>query len=198
MALFTEANVRQRGRVEVAKRGHIKKADQIILDSVLAHTGVKTYDIFLSHSVRDAELILGMKGTFEDLGYSVYVDWIEDPSLDRSNVSAATAQKLRSRMQSSRSLFYVTTSNATTSRWMPWECGYFDGSKEKVAIAPIQAASTDNKFSGQEYLGLYPYVVQQQNTQNKDMLWIRTSSSRYVSYDHWLATPSAKIEWKEG
>ena len=49
------------------------------------------FDVFLSHSVRDAALSLGLKKVLEADGLSVYVDWIEDADLDRTNVSAATA-----------------------------------------------------------------------------------------------------------
>lgn len=198
MALFTEANVRQRAQAEVRKSGMVKKASQIVLEAYASYTPSKIYDIFLSHSIRDAELILGMKGIFEDLGYTVYVDWIEDPQMDRSKVTAETADKLRQRMNSSKSLFFVTTSNAESSRWMPWECGFFDGKKEKVAIVPIQATSTNNSYSGQEYLGLYPYIVKQPNTNKKETLWVRKSSSRYISYDAWVSTPNSDISWKEG
>jgi hypothetical protein len=45
----------------------------------------------------------------EDLGYSVYLDWRDDPTLDRKRVSPATAAKLRERMSASKSLFYSTT-----------------------------------------------------------------------------------------
>ncbi|UTH74219.1 toll/interleukin-1 receptor domain-containing protein [Chromobacterium sp. IIBBL 290-4] len=198
MALFTEASVRQRAQAEVRKSGTVKKASQIVLEACASYTPSKTYDIFLSHSIRDAELILGMKGILEDLGYTVYVDWIEDPQMDRSTVTAKTADKLRQRMNSSKSLFFVTTSNAESSRWMPWECGFFDGKKEKVAIVPIQATSTSNSYSGQEYLGLYPYVVKQPDENRKETLWVRKSSSRYISYDEWVSTPNSHISWREG
>ena len=198
MALFIESTIRQRAQAEVRKTGFVKKAEQLIVEASAAYTTAKTYDIFLSHSVRDAELILGMKGTLEDLGYSIYVDWIEDPQLDRSKVTPATAGKLRQRMNSSKSLFYVTTANSDASKWMPWECGYFDGKKEKAAIVPVQKSSTDNTFAGQEYLGLYPYVVKQANTKNREMLWVRKSSSRYTDYDTWVITPNSQVAWKEG
>lgn len=198
MALFIESAVRQRAQAEVRKSGFVKKAEQLIVEESSAYSATRTYDIFLSHSVKDAELILGMKGTFEDLGYSVYVDWIDDPQLDRTRVTSATADKLRQRMNSSKSLFYVTTANSDSSKWMPWECGYFDGRKEKAAIAPILKTSTDNSFSGQEYLGLYPYVVKQPNREGAETLWIRKSSSRYIDYKTWVSSPNSQIEWKEG
>lgn len=198
MALFTESSVRQRAQAEVRKSGVVKNANQLVLEAYASYTPSKIYDIFLSHSIRDAELILGMKAIFEDLGYSVYVDWIEDPQMDRSKVTAATADQLRQRMGSSKSLFFVTTSNAESSRWMPWECGFFDGKKEKVAIVPIQAKSTNNNsYSGQEYLGLYPYIVKQQSTSKKEMLWVMKNSTTYVSYDTWVSTPNSNISWNE-
>jgi len=193
-----------------SKKNSGKMATQLIVEASATYTAAKTYDIFLSHSVRDAELILGMKGTLEDLRYSVYVDWIEDTQLDRSKVTPATADKLRQRMNSSKSLFYITTANSDASRWMPWECGYFDGKKEKVAIVPIQKTSTDNTFVGQEYLDLYPYVVKnnrghvpfhtwvENSSSKKEELWVRKSHNCYVLYDNWVKTPNFQVEWTEG
>ena len=198
MALFVESNVRARAQNEIRKSGFTKKANQIIVEASASYQPSKTFDIFLSHSIRDAELILGMKGIFEDLGYTVYVDWIEDPNLDRSKVTAETAEKLRQRMNSSKSLFFVTTTNAESSKWMPWECGYFDGKKQKVAIVPITTKATNNQYSGQEYLGLYPYIVQQANTANKELLWVRKSSTEYVSYDGWVKVQNSEIVWNKG
>ena len=64
-----------------------------------ASTSIDTvFDVFLSHSYEDAEVIAGVKGLIEDQGLSVYVDWIEDFEADRSHVTAATAKMLRRRM----------------------------------------------------------------------------------------------------
>ena len=117
-----------------------------------------TFDIFLSHSSLDAEVILGVKELLEGEGLTVYVDWIEDAQLDRSRVTAQTAELLRTRMRHSRSLIFATSETSSRSKWMPWELGYFDGFRPGfVAILPlVSSASAD--FSGQEYLGLYPYL----------------------------------------
>ena len=48
MALFTEANVRQRAQAEVRKPGMIKKASQIVLEAYASYSPSKVYDIFLS------------------------------------------------------------------------------------------------------------------------------------------------------
>jgi hypothetical protein len=201
MALFTENEVRARARQSVATDKLIKgayasrSAGEILREATESFSEAKAYDIFLSHSIKDEELILGIKAILEDLKYTVYVDWIEDPQLDRSKVTPATASKLRGRMNSSKSLLYVTTENAENSKWMPWECGYFDGLKEKVAIVPVKASAVGS-YAGQEYLGLYPYCVKERSTQGNDMLWIHKDAKTYTSYDYWVKTKNANIEWK--
>lgn len=116
-------------------------------------------DIFLSHSAIDARVILGLHTLLSSQGVRVYVDWIDDPHLDRSAVSPATAARLRDKMSESRSLIYATSRAATTSKWMPWELGYFDGirNSNRISIMPIEN-STSNAFAGQEYLGLYKTI----------------------------------------
>lgn len=197
MALFKEQTVLNRAAKEMQRPENLYKSESRVLnEAVESYSKGKSYDIFLSHSVKDSKLVLGMKGIFEDLGYSVYVDWVDDPQLDRSQVNKDTAAILRERMKSSKSLFFVTTKNTDSSKWMPWECGYFDGFKEKVAIVPIEKQSYSNEYKGQEYLGLYPYCVQSNNTNGKSMLWIHKNKSSYISYDTWVVLPNDKITWK--
>lgn len=70
---------------------------------------------------------------------------------------------------------------------MPWELGYFDGIKRRVAILPIANVPTyHNSYIGQEYLGLYPYVTTDLDTNNVQRLWIQESPSKYISLDGWL------------
>ena len=197
MALFVESDVRARAQKDVQK-SFSKTASQIIIESASKFKSFKSYDVFLSHSVKDSELILGIKGLIEDLGYNVYVDWIDDPELDRNNVSSKTAKKLRDRMNSSKSLFFVTTDNTDSSKWMPLECGYFDGIKEKVAIVPVKKTSYNNEYAGQEYLGLYPYIVKEKSTQGNETLWVHLNRDKYTSYNNWVKTPNDEITWKEG
>jgi hypothetical protein len=135
-----------------------KSAGQTLTEAARRFSAEKQYDIFLSHSFDDAELILGVKKLIEELGLTVYVDWVEDSSLDRSNVTAKTAAILRARMRTCSSLVYAHSTNSTSSVWMPWELGYFDGFKpSQVWIFPLVSTS-DNEFTNQEYLGLYPTV----------------------------------------
>ena len=64
----------------------------------------KEYDIFLSHSFQDAETIYLLYAYLKSLGWSVYVDWIEDSQLDRQNVTKATAELLRIQRNRSKTL----------------------------------------------------------------------------------------------
>jgi hypothetical protein len=115
-----------------------------------------TFDIFMSHSYEDAEVIAGIKRLIEREGLSVYIDWIEDAQADRSQVTASTADLLRRRMKQCRFLLYASSNTSPDSKWMPWELGYFDGIKpNQVGVLPI-VQSEDERFIGQEYLGLYP------------------------------------------
>jgi len=135
---------------------------RILKESVTAATAADSFDVFLSHSIADAEIVLGIKQLLEESGLKVYVDWVEDAQLDRRAVTKESAAVLRQRMRQSKSLIYLSSENSSSSKWMPWELGYFDGFKpDGVAIMPVLDSPTD-AFRGQEYLGLYPIV--QKNT----------------------------------
>lgn len=148
------------------------------------------FDIFLSHSYSDRKIIPSLKRELESLGYSVYVDWINDKLLSRENVTSKTAEILQKRMKQSKSLFYATSENTQNSKWMPWELGYFDGLKNKrVAILPLKTTTNGfgDDFKGQEYLGLYYWVdISTLKNSTKKALFINESSNKYANYDKWL------------
>lgn len=196
MALFTEQQILNRVRAQsVSGLGNVTesvKANVLLSEARTSQNSnqgaLKTYDIFLSHSTNDAPKVIGLKLLLEDLSFSVYVDWIEDPQMNRSNVSKATAALLKARMQSCKSLFYAFSENSSGSKWMPWELGYFDGIKQRAAVLPIATGSQNiTEFRGTEYLGLYHYITVENDTTGKRRLWVRESSSKYVVYDSWLA-----------
>lgn len=116
------------------------------------------FDIFLSHCVKDARAIEGVRQILRQAGLTVYVDWIEDPELNRASVTTATAAKLRDRMDHSHAMIFATSNASPDSKWMPWELGYFDGRRpHRVAVLPL-LESSGQAFRGQEYIGLYPKV----------------------------------------
>jgi hypothetical protein len=98
-------------------------------------------------------------------------------------------------MGNSRSLIYVTSRAARTSRWMPWELGYFDGLKgsEQVSIMRLESVS-HNKFVGEEYLGLYkqiervrdgvelvPYAVRPSGKEGEPLTSFTHAAARFVN-----------------
>lgn len=145
------------------------------------------FDIFLSHSYRDKEYVKGLYFDLEDKGYSVYVDWIIDPHLSRTNVTKQTAELIRQRMKQSKTLVYATSENASTSKWMPWELGFADGDKGNCSILPIMNSSHAS-FKGQEFLSIYPYITLNRikgSLSNEEFLWVRESESKYVQMKRW-------------
>lgn len=110
MALFKKSEVLARAERGVTFQ---KSASVLLGEHVEAQASVSQHDVFLSHAYDDRKLVLGAALMIEDLGYSVYIDWRDDPSLDRKRVSRATAEKLRARMRSSKCLFYSTTAHAS-------------------------------------------------------------------------------------
>lgn len=185
MALFKESSLRSRAQLG---RPAFESADSMLTKlSAVASSGPQEFDIFLSHSVLDKEVILGILLSLEDMGYKVYVDWVNDKQLSRDSVSKATAELLRQRMRSSKSLFFATSSNSSNSKWMPWELGFMDGHNKKAAILPISQLDTV-EFSGQEYLGVYPYIDSSpaMGPDARNRLWVRHSRTKYVIFEQWL------------
>ena len=182
MALFNESFLRERYKKE--QRTKYFSATEAINESVRQLNSGKQFDIFLSHCSNDFEIVFGLKYTLEDLNYSVYVDW-DDAKLKPQNITPQTAEILKSRMAQCKCLIYAFSESATHSKWMPWELGYFDGLKGKVAVLPI-SLNTKYVYAGSEYVGLY-YHVQFAKTakSNEDAIWIYDGDN-YVRFDAWL------------
>lgn len=184
MALLRESTV-YRAAARAKSRRRSASAERILKEQ--ASPEERRYDIFLSHALRDAELVVGAKQVLEELGHSVYVDWIEDRQLDRARVNAETAQILRARMTCCGSLLYLHTPNAPHSKWMPWELGFFDGHNGSVAILPVVPDNASDTFRGQEYLGLYPYVdITQAPAGASKSAWVNRPGGGYARFESWM------------
>jgi len=86
---------------------------------------------------------------------------------------------------SSRCLLYAITDNSADSQWMTWELGFKDGHSQRVAVVPLAKVAT-NDYKGQEYLGVYPYISDQNDTNHNPRLWVRYSPTNYIVFDDWL------------
>ncbi|AJG12529.1 MULTISPECIES: toll/interleukin-1 receptor domain-containing protein [Pseudomonas] len=157
MAFFTKEQARAAAKRTKVTLGSVTGTQSYSSEQ---YDPTQRFDIFLSHSIADKDLVLGVKELLEEKHYTVYVDWVNDEELDRTQVNKETADLLRNRMQHCSSLVYIATDNAENSKWMPWELGYFDGQKAGgVAIMPL-VESERSGYNGQEYLGLYPLVIE--------------------------------------
>lgn len=157
----------------------------------------KIYDIFLSHSYKDRVAVAGMvKYLKKQYGYEIYVDWIEDSTLDRSCVTKETANVIKTRMKNCKCLFYVTSENAPSSKWMPWELGLMDGLKERVAICPLTREVYEaDDYRGQEYLGIYPYISETKTDKGQIALWVNDDKKHFVIFEEWLKGCKPYLRW---
>jgi hypothetical protein len=189
MALLTEDRVRARARRESQL---LRKSATARLDEAVSVSPFDHFDVFLSHSIKDAELVDGARLELEDKGLRVYVDWIVDKNMPHSAVTVENAEVLRRRMKQCDSLLYLHTENSAASKWVPSELGYFDALKGRVAILPVTQRARDT-FEGQEYLGLYPYVDFVPAKNQQEQIYANRSFDTYAHFQSWVAR-NADIE----
>lgn len=179
--ILTERRLRQAASEVKSELQH-----SLFSKRMLAYDSAIHYDLFISHSFKDKELVIGLYRLFSNANYNVYIDWIEDSTLDRTNVTPSTASIIKNRIMNSTGTSYIATSNSTSSKWCPWELGVADGVKGKVCILPVM----DDSFKGQEYLGLYPYI-EYEKVKGKDeyQFWVydQTDNRKYVILKDWLS-----------
>lgn len=191
MALVTFNEIEGRAVDRYSRSLVTKSAGSILQEATSDKAFSYEFDVFLSHSYSDAKInmnrLLGLKALLEDFNLSVYVDWIIDANLDRETVSTDTAETLRIRMDHSKCLLFATSETSQMSKWMPWELGYMDAKKDKVAILPLVENAGRLTYKGQEYLGLYPYVDKAKaNGTESVFLWVCNGEDSYVRLDLWL------------
>jgi len=156
------------------------------------------YNIFLSPGFLDAQILLGLAKELEDQGLSIYIDWIEDQLLDRSQVTTTTAEVIRNRMRGCDSLIYVWSENVGNSKWIQWQLGYFEAYNGHVAILPIVSSNKEEEeFNGVEFVGLYPYIDRDGVT-NDTTRTLRVGLTRFkrTNLKDWYS--STKIGTKPG
>lgn len=178
MAFLREAHVRARARRRAGAAGiSVPEA----LGRVARHRRARYY-IFLSQTIRDAEIVLGVYDILTNAGYEVFCDWIEAPETDRSQVTLANAEFVRATMGVSDTLLFLDTENAAQSLWMCWELGWFDGRKGLVAVLPVLPEG-ERYYRSREFLGLYPYVELDEEGRLKVVRPVVTSPSGITMFE---------------
>lgn len=178
MALYTKSQLR-----EIENSVTLTESRNF---SDLPKTKPNSFDIFLCHSYLDGKEVKGLYLDLTRKGYSVYVDWIIDPELDRNNVTKETAELIRKRLRSSKTLLLAFSTNATLSKWVPWELGYVDGRTQNCALVPVADTETES-YRRVEYLRLYPILERRErNLSPGTSLFITESANQYVDFKSWI------------
>lgn len=121
----------------------------------------KKYDLFLSHSSTNKDLLLGVKTILNSLDFNVYVDWINDKeSLKRTLTNADTAQVIVERLKACNALMFLYTQDSLKSLWTPWEIGYFHSLKGKICV--YYPDDIDENLIP-AYINIYPKVYLEEN-----------------------------------
>lgn len=120
---------------------------------------MKTYDLFLSHSSVDSELLLRLKSVLNHININVYIDWVNDRNaLKRELTNVNTANAIIERLKASKALLYVHTDAGLNSRWTPWELGFFHALKNKVCVY------NPNNIEKPPFLDIYPTAILRDET----------------------------------
>ena len=98
----------------------------------------KKYDIFISHSYLDKDLVKSMKNTLNFQNLSCYYDWTSDQDfLKRNLISGYTKEVLKKRIEQSKALILVLTHNVIadgeiTSEWIKMEIEHAKSLGKKI------------------------------------------------------------------
>jgi hypothetical protein len=102
-------------------------------------------------------------------------------------VSKASAKLIQNRLKISKSLLLAISTNATVSKWMPWELGYVDGNTNKCAIIPISKSKyAPDSYVGLEYLSIYPFIKKVPTKGSREKLFVIEEALKYIIFDNWL------------
>lgn len=144
----------------------------------------KIDNIFLSYSSKDKNYLASIINILEYNNGKVYTDIQDDDLPQETNRETATELK-RKIKKISKTIVFVTT-NSHLSKWIPWELGLADGSKniEDIAIFPSEDKMNDGEWSNQEYLGIYNKIMKD----NKDVFYVSDyKGNRKCSLKDWIS-----------
>lgn len=87
---------------------------------------LKRYDMFVSHSSMDSEIIRKLISYENDQGIFAFCDWMNDSDyLKRTLLCEATLRVLEYRLDKSDTLIFVRTPSSIQSVWCKYEINYF-------------------------------------------------------------------------
>lgn len=112
---------------------------------------VKNYDYFISHSYLDKEEVQKLIIYENKKGKNIFCDWINDVDyLKRNLLCEATLKVIEKRLEQSKALIFVKSSNSLNSKWCNYELNYFYNLNKPIYI--INKENINNGSYEKEYL----------------------------------------------
>lgn len=149
MTYLTENDLRNFSQSE---RGLLEKSQ-----SFKANVSSADVTIFLSHSHKDKDLAIAIMEMVAYFGnVEIYTDW-NDLTMPR-DTNRETVEKIKNNILKFDYFLILATENAIVSRWVPWEIGIAEATKQRDRIAIIPIINQNRTFQGNEYLQLYNRV----------------------------------------
>lgn len=144
-------------------------ADEALVEK---RASIAPFDVFLSHSSKDAARILGVVQFLRDYGVNVYIDKLDDALPKKT--SPETGARLKQRIGECRKFIVLVSENSKESKWIPWELGIGDEKKtiRNVALLPTVETSQNVDWPEQEYMGLYPRIVLNKFKGQENPVWM--------------------------
>jgi hypothetical protein len=138
--------------------------------------------IFLSHSHKDKDKVEQAKLFFENLGISIYVDWMDTTMPEKTN--GETANRIKSKIIQNEKFILLATNRAVSSKWCNWEVGIGDTFKlSKDQIAILGLADNYGHWEGNEYLQIYPSIEYKDGT-------TKNNAGSYIPKGYYVLYPS--------
>lgn len=185
-------NIFTRGEFDRYKVVSLNEAKNDIVELYHGYAQEKI-PVFISHKHDDLEELKGLIGFLEsEYNVKAYID-SRDGSMPLKT-SGETALKIKERIMQCKKFILLATDAAIESKWCNWELGFGDTHKFKsnsIALFPVKERySSDEEFKGNEYMGIYPYIVYRKGDRYKSGEAI--SDGYYVRYkenDEYYLTP---------
>lgn len=131
-----------------------------------------SFDVFLSHSSKDKDVLPSAINFLSEYGINVYIDKQDEKLPERT--STETALVLKERIKEARKFIVLVSRNSKDSRWIPWELGIADEKKKikNIAILPIVQSNGTLEWPEQECLEIYPSVVNAKFAGQQKNVWM--------------------------
>lgn len=161
-----QSNIFYRGDFDSFKVKSLRKSiTESVVQFSVEDSSYPRIKIFMSHKHSDLEDLKGVIGFLEKkYNISIYIDG-NDSTMPKVT-SVKTAEKIKEKINLCDKFILLATNDAIHSIWCNWELGYSDAVKSgKIAIFPMNDTDlSDDDYSGNEYMELYPSIVYRDGT----------------------------------